>query len=446
MNNNYNNPNSGRQNRNPNQGFNPNPNVNPQRPPHKPVNYPNNNHEQFQNINNVQRQHPKPPYNNKVNRPPNRPVNNPPHNQQINRYGSAQQNYSGPTQKNDDRTRLAFNLPENSRQPSTPYGDPLDIRVADRGTNYKVKAANSKKKHLRRFITFIICLILIASLLVSGTFIGIYSLCSKMNYIEDGNASKENFFEMLFTKDPQINILLIGIDKESGSVSRSDTMMLVTIDNENEKIKLTSFMRDLWVTIPGHGENRLNAAYAKGGTDLLIDTLKENFQVDIDNYLLIDFEMFVELIDGIDGIEVEITEKEAEFINRTTSVKVDVGKNTLNGKEALVYCRIRKLDSDFMRTYRQRKVISAIIKKIKEQNITKTIKVGTEILPLITTNLSPTKLTAESVGLIPALKYDVEQLRVPVDKYYKEERINGQQVLVPDIDKNIEEINNFIAN
>lgn len=444
MNNNYNNPNNGRQNHNQNRNSFPNPNRNPQNMPPRPANYSNYNRGQVQNVNNIQRQFQNPPYNN--NRPPNRPLNTPPQNQPINRYGSAQQNHNGSVQKNDDRTRLAFNLPGNSQQPSSPYGDPLDIRVADRGTNYKVKAASSKKKHFKRFITFIICLILIASLLVSGTFIGIYSLCSKMNYIEDDDASKENFFEMLFTKEPQMNILLIGIDKESGSVSRSDTMMLVTIDNENEKIKLTSFMRDLWVTIPGYGENRLNSAYAKGGTELLIDTLKENFKVDIDNYLLIDFEMFVELIDGIDGVEVEITEKEAEFINRTTSVKVETGMNKLNGKEALVYCRIRKLDSDFMRTHRQRKVISAIIQKVKEQNITKTIKVGTEILPLITTNISPEKLTAKSIGLIPALKYEVEQLRVPVDRYYKEERINGQQVLVPDLEKNSEEINNFIMN
>ena len=99
-----------------------------------------------------------------------------------------------------------------------------------------------------------------------------------------------------------------------------------------------------------------------------------------------------------------------------------------------------------MRTQRQRKVISAIFEKAKSQNIGTTIKAGVNILPLITTNISPLRITAKSISMIPVLKYEVEQLRVPVDKYYTEQRINGQQVLVPNLDKNIEGIENFITN
>lgn len=422
MNNNYNNKNQ---------------NIGQNNSNRRPTNNQNYNRSNIHHLNSTQRIHENTLNNQNVS-PNNQPVrNHPPRNPgQTNNIGN---------NVNNARPPIYQNIPQNLY--TNQIDDPIDIRVADRNTNYRVNAAGKPKKRLlKRFLIFILSLLIIASILISAVFIGIYSLCSKMNYVDDYNAQNENFFELLFTKEESYNILLIGIDQESGSVSRSDTMMLVTIDNKNESVKLTSFMRDLWVSIPGHGEGRLNSAYAKGGAELLIKTLKENFKVQVDNYLLINFEMFVQLIDGIGGIEVEVTKKEANFINETTRAKVDSGKTTLSGEEALIYCRIRKLDSDFMRTQRQRKVISAIFEKAKSQNIGTTIKAGVNILPLITTNISPLRITAKSISMIPVLKYEVEQLRVPVDKYYTEQRINGQQVLVPNLDKNIEGIENFITN
>lgn len=402
-------------------------------------------------INNQYMNRPQQPYPNNVQKPQPRPQNNRAPGQNIQPF----YNYNPqrpvppnnrPIINNNDKTRFIDDPSRVQHQQPGHTNDPIDIRVINRGTNYRVKpAGKSKKKLVKRFFVFILSLILIASILISVAFVGIYSICSKLNYIPDNSEPKENFFELLFTKEEKFNILLIGVDQENGSNPRSDTMMLVTVDNPNKKIKLTSFMRDLWVSIPGHGSGRLNGAFAKGGADLLIKTLKENFKVRIDHYLLIDFEMFVQLIDGIGGIEVEVTEKEASFINKTTKAKVDSGLTELNGEEALIYCRIRKLDSDFMRTQRQRKVISAIIEKVKSQNITTTVKTGIVILPLITTNISPLKLTAKSISLIPIIKYDIEQLRVPVDKHYTEQKINGQQVLVPDVNKNTEKIKNFIS-
>ncbi len=427
MNNNYNNPNQRQKNNNGPQINNHN---------QRPINHQQPNRVQQQYQHNTQRPLQNPQFN-----------QNPNSNTQIayNHIPTQRTRFNNQPPNNNNQTRFASDPQYGQQQKPVQNNDPIDIRVVNRGTNYRVKAAEkSKKKILKSFLVFILSLILIASILISAAFVGIYTLCSKMNYVPDDNASDENFFELLLTKEEKFNILLIGIDQENGSNPRSDTMMLVTVDNIDKKIKLTSFMRDLWVSIPGYGEGRLNAAFAKGGADLLIKTLKENFKVRIDHYLLIDFEMFVRLINKIGGIEVDVTKKEADFINRTTKAKIDSGITELNGEEALIYCRIRKLDSDFMRTQRQRKVISAIIEKVKSQHITTTIEAGIEILPLITTNISPLKLTAKSISLIPVIKYDIEQLRVPVDKYYTEQKINGQQVLVPDINKNIESIDDFI--
>ncbi len=301
------------------------------------------------------------------------------------------------------------------------------------------------KKKKRRGCASIFVSIILVFALIFGSAVGYaYYLCSKTNYEPSDNAFSIDFAELFDGKYNIYNVLLIGTDKVENGFSRSDTMMLVSIDKNTEKIKLTSFMRDLWVEIPGHGKSRLNAAITKGGVPLLLDTIYENFGVEIDNYLLVDFEMFQKLIDAIGGVTVEITEKEASFINRTTHAKVTAGQNTLNGDYALIYCRIRKLDSDFMRTQRQRKVITAIVEKVKSQNLFKTASAVSEVLPLITTDISPLKMTIKLFGAIGMLDYSAEQLRVPLDGAYSDERINGQAVLVPDYDKNREEVKNFI--
>ena len=283
---------------------------------------------------------------------------------------------------------------------------------------------------------FIIFLLLIA-LIPVGSFGYVYSLCSKTNYVESENSS--------LSSDPDyFNVLLIGCDKSDGTSQRSDSMILVTIDKEHQKIKFTSFMRDLWVSIPGYEDARLNAAYSYGGAPLLTETITENFNVRIDNYVMVDFEMFEKLIDGLGGVSVDITEEEADFINETSHAKVHPGENILNGDYALIYCRIRYLDSDFNRTQRQRKVMNSILKKVMSQNPVTTLSVMSNILPLITTDISPLKLTLKAFSAVNLLKYGNDQFRIPTDDGYSNEYINGQDVLVPDIEANSEALHSFI--
>lgn len=292
------------------------------------------------------------------------------------------------------------------------------------------------------------CSSILASLFLAAVilFVGVcgygYHLCSKTTYISSGY----NHTASDVMSEPEVyNVLLIGADAlNDGGTTRSDTMILMSFDSKTQTIKMTSFMRDMWVEIPEHGSAKLNAAFAYGGAELLIKTIQNNFKIKIDNYAMVDFNMFKDLIDGLGGITVDITEKEAEFINRTSHAKVTAGQNHLDGDYALIYCRIRKLDSDFERTSRQRKVITAIFKQIKEQNIFVTLKALDSVLPNITTDISPLKLLIKGLGSPKYLSYGKAELRLPVDNGYYDKTINGQAALVIDEDKNISAVQEFI--
>lgn len=304
------------------------------------------------------------------------------------------------------------------------------------------KTQKEIKKQRKNGCTSVLISILLIFSILSGTLLGyLYSLCSKTQYEPSELDLSVNFNNI---NNNVYNVLLIGTDKEENGASRSDSMILVTLNKNTDQILLTSFMRDLWVSIPGHDYSRLNAAYSNGGAELLMKTISNNFDIKIDNYVLVDFEMFKEVIDSIGGVAVEITPKEAEFMNRTTQARVKPGINTLDGFDALIYCRIRKLDSDFMRTQRQRKVISAIVEKIKSSDPVEILKLISDILPLITTDISPLKMTTKILSSIEILNYTTDQIRIPSDGTYTNKTINGQAVLVPNYNKNIDLIHSFI--
>lgn len=316
---------------------------------------------------------------------------------------------------------------------------PVNNQHDDSGSK---KSKKDKKKKKKKGCgcgcgTLLIIFLLIIAIIPVGSIGYVYSLCSKTNYVESTISTK--------AEDPNYyNVLLIGCDKSDGTSQRSDSMMLVTVDKVHQKIKFTSFMRDLWVSIPDYGDARLNAAYSYGGADLLMETLYQNFGVPINDYVMVDFEMFQKLIDGLGGVNVDITEDEADYINETSHAKVHSGENILNGDYALIYCRIRYLDSDFNRTQRQRKVMNSILKKTVSQNPVKTLSVMSDILPYITTDISPTKMTLKAFSAVTFLKYGNDQFRIPTDDGYTNEMIEGQDVLVPDLDENKAALNKFI--
>lgn len=338
-----------------------------------------------------------------------------------------------------------FNIPKRRTQRSEEpreYEDVKSGKRAQRRADKDEKPPKSRKKGGCLGVC-IIALLLAVVIGFTGCFGYVYSLMGKTNYSE--SAANKYVSSAELKRDSKIkNILLIGLDNSDGGTSRSDTMMLLSIDTANKKLKLTSFLRDMWVDIPDHKSAKLNASYSYGGAQLTMDTIEYNFGVDIDHYLSVDFDMFKSIIDALGGITVEVTEKEAEFINRTTSSTVNAGQCLLDGKKALIYARIRKLDSDFYRTQRQRKVITAIVEKATKTNPVTLLKIVSEIMPMLTTDIPAADMTVLAFSSLGYIKYDIEQLQVPADDAYKSKYIKRQSALVPDIEKNKKNIYNFI--
>lgn len=317
---------------------------------------------------------------------------------------------------------------------------------------------SKRKKHIGlKIFAVVLALIL---LFVGGAGLYGYSSIKKTVGKVDYAPLKANAYiadSELQQADYLKNILLIGVDAREGEAAektRSDTMMLVTIDTRNKQIKLTSFLRDMYVEIPGYREDKLNAAHSRGGTQLLVDTLEYNFKIRIDNYMLVSFEMFTTIIDKLGGVDVEITEKEAKYINSKDHMDIDDvfafpdtlsgGMQHFTGAQALWYSRIRYLDSDFMRTARQRKVIAALVKKTTQQSPAALLNMAEEIVPMIRTDLTEDEIMNLGLHALTYLQYDIVQQQIPAEDAYTSGKRRGQSVLLPDMDKNRIILKSFI--
>ena len=239
-------------------------------------------------------------------------------------------------------------------------------------------------------------------------------------------------------QEEKFHILLIGQDQREGEKGkRSDSMMVCSYCPEENKLLVTSFLRDLYVKIPGYGYERINAAYAYGGAELLKKTIEENFGIPIDGTVEVDFKQFAEIIDLLGGVTLDIRQDEAREINRLVpDGSLAAGEETLNGQQALVYARIRKLDpdSDFSRTERQRKLISALMDQNRNISFSTMVRLTGRILPSITTSLNSLQILNYGKLLMPCLKtLEIEGTRIPEAGDAQDREIRGMQVLVPDL-------------
>ena len=344
------------------------------------------------------------------------------------------------------------------RQASVSYNDLKDefdnkqskgravSQSAEYSSSVKSKKPRKKRRLGRTIRRTIFSLLLIAIIVFGGITAYVYSMFTNVNYINKSTDFAGISIVNMLRSDYVYNILLIGVDdRKEGQTSRSDTMMLISIDKQNKQLKMLSFMRDTYVEIPGHGKAKMNAACTYGGPELVMETIEVNFGIEVDNYMLVDFNAFKDIVDNLGGVTVDVEKHEAEFINRTSRQKIDYGEDVkLNGEEALVYVRIRKLDSDFYRTQRQRKVISAIVESAKKTNPVDLIKTVEGIMPYLETDMSPAQLTVFAESALFYISYDMVQGRVPFDKEYSSKRINGQDVLCVDLERTKELVHNFI--
>ncbi len=239
-----------------------------------------------------------------------------------------------------------------------------------------------------------------------------------------------------------INILLVGQDgREDVEGSRSDSMMLASVNKGTGKVKIVSLMRDMYVSIPGHDDNRINAAYSLGGVKLLEQTIENDFQVKIDGNVQIDFESFKTIIDKVDGVEIELSQEEADYLNTAywqNGWSLSAGVQTLNGDQALAYSRIRQVgNSDFQRTERQRTVLMTVFRKVKGQGKLKMLSLAKDIYPMLDTDIGIGDMISLGTTAIGMDESDIETYRLPIDGGYTNQTIREMQVLVPDMEKNI---------
>jgi LCP family protein required for cell wall assembly len=264
------------------------------------------------------------------------------------------------------------------------------------------------------------------------------------NEIEPGTPTEE--------KPPKavehvVNILLLGVE-EIGGASNTDVMIVATMNTKEKTLKLTSIMRDLYVQIPGYNDNKLNSAYAKGGVDLLYQTIENNFDIDLDGYVSVNFNSFEKIVDMLGGVNVTLTSKEAYYLNTTNYIsdpsqrRVKEGMNRLSGNQALGYCRVRKVstgteNNDFGRTQRHRVVLNAIFDEMKHKDILQLGLFMNEVLSNISikTDITSKEFNTYLEEAASLKANELEQNRIPSDGNYYAEKVTigkyKQDVLVP---------------
>lgn len=266
----------------------------------------------------------------------------------------------------------------------------------------------------------------------------------------------------LLSSDNVLNILLFGQDSPASEQDhgRSDTTILLSIDNVNKKLKLTSFQRDTYVSIPGHGDNKINSAFTFGGERLSIDTIESNFGIKVDKYATVDFSSFREVIEALGGVDIELTLEEIKYINAqidvngqtdvTSFLKYDETKEKqmvhLDGYQALWYARNRGEESlggnpeysfsgdDWDRTSRQRNLIQTIITNLrKNASLTELVSIANKIGPLVTTNLKKGDITFLVSNMMTYIDYDMEEMSLPTLGHWRYGTTSdGQSVIAID--------------
>lgn len=311
------------------------------------------------------------------------------------------------------------------------------------------------KKKMSKKTKIIITISIILALLVGSVVFGYFYVRSKIYSNSDiSDITTEDSFEEV----PGItNILLIGTDaRDLNERARSDSIIIATIDNNTKKLKLSSIMRDTFVDIPGYGEQKINAALALGGPELLMKTIKENFNFTLDKYVMVNFWGFEDIIDGIGGIEVDVKDYEIPEINKFIGEVRDVkspplttpGLQHLDGQQALAYARIRKVgNGSYERTERQRRVLDIVAEKMMDVSVVKYPGLLYDLLPSVKTNIEPLTLLnyAYTVSKFGELKF--EQLQIPATELsqgglYR----NKGWVLLTDKEQNGKILNDFIYN
>jgi LCP family protein required for cell wall assembly len=332
--------------------------------------------------------------------------------------------------------------------------------MENRKSRYSKHKSNKKK---RKKIVISIILILLAVISVAvGSF---YAELSKMKTTEltkDNSALgiTDEAEQKIQKEDPNneiINIALFGVDRRTQSeASRSDSIMIATIDKKHKKIKISSIMRDSYVNVPGHGKTKLTHAYAYGGAQLAIRTLNENFKLNIKDYVTVDFFSLEKIINTLGGVRIEVKNEEISSMNFyikemsglenvTPKLITKAGTLDLNGMQAVAYTRVRyTANGDFERTERQRTILTALFNKVQQAGVTKYPSLVTTLLPYVETSLQSLELISMGTNVLTSGTKTLEQSRFPLDNNSKGQTINGVWYLVFDLKTTSDQLHKYI--
>ena len=253
------------------------------------------------------------------------------------------------------------------------------------------------------------------------------------------------------------NVLLVGVDgiDFDEKYQRSDSMIIATLDSNKEKVKLTSLYRDTLVYIPGYGEEKMNLAFSLGGPELVMETIKYNFDVNIEKYIMINFAGFEAIIDQIGGVEIDVKEYQLHELNKYIGQATGggdcpvekAGLQILNGKQALSYARIRKgVGDDYERTERQREVLFKVAEKLQKTDVIKYFSIANKMLDYLRTNIEIMDGLNMAYTISKFSNLETEQLSIPVQELCVDEEVNGNMALRMDRYENALILNNFIFN
>ena len=346
--------------------------------------------------------------------------------------------------------------------------------LVDISSNTQIRKVYNKKGRAKR----VLCVILSVILLIFGSgLLYYYSILNSMNFKDitkpsntdstdpsiaalSGDGTQLSLTDGELLQDSKVlNVMLFGEDNSKGADhGRSDTMIMLSIDNRHKKLKLTSFQRDTYVYIPNYGYNKLNASYTYGGATLAIQTIEANFGIKIDRYAVVDFNSFIDIIDTLGGIDMELTQDEIDYINyqmykneqtdNPTLITDAPGVVHLTGQQALWYSRNRGLSigedgntigidgDDWDRTSRQRKLLETVFSDMKSADLGQIISIVGAVGPLITTNLKKDEITALVSHSLTYLKYEVVQYNIPADGFwrYNDDTPAGSVIEITDLE------------
>lgn len=319
----------------------------------------------------------------------------------------------------------------------------------------KEKIPKSKNRHKKKNSKLKIAVIVLVILLLV-----IAGLCAAIVWqitgggvdVVDPSEVDPTAKEVKIAKEDQIdndvyNVLLVGTDSRdpNSDMGRSDSMMLVSFNKNEGKSTIISFLRDTLIDIDGYGKSRLGHTYAYGGVGLTINTLNKQFGLDIQDYVTINFDNLVNIIDELGGIEVTLTEEEAEYYRQNGMPDIQAGAVTLTGSQALAHARNRSLDSDFGRTRRQRSVMYGIYRKVLEQRDPSTLMpLITYCLTQVKTNMSVTEIYEMSTEVLAVDNLKTQQAAVPQEGTYNSIDYEGMAVLEIDLEANKQYINELL--